>query len=255
MDPTFTYAWDKYSCLRGAYFAHVVFCYFVALSGFACLLTRLWSRLHVAHAWLGRVYILSMIWAMASSLLIHNTGLPTATLVSFVWVLGGLTIGWVIISIHRARMAAAATAAAAVRIKVEGGVVPGGDLAALIAGERGRLAASKGFWARFVSLKALHGSLMFVSWINIVGRIFASNQSGDFTCYTYRERGVSARQHTGNRGNAAGWLRREAALLAGRTGGTHQVGPGCCGSVDHAVPAPSPFPGRRLRSSSLLQAD
>jgi uncharacterized membrane protein len=192
MDASFTYHDDKYSCLRGAYFAHVVFCYFVALSGFACLLTRLWSRLHVAHAWLGRVYILSMIWAMASSLLIHNTGLPTATLVSFVWVLGGLTIGWVIISIHRARMAAAATAAAAARIKAEGGVVPGGDLAALIAGERGRLAASKGFWARFVSLKALHGSLMFVSWINIVGRIFASNQSGDFTCYTYRERGVSA---------------------------------------------------------------
>ena len=26
---------------------------------------------------------------------------------------------------------------------------------------------------------------MFMSWINITGRIFASDQSGDFQCYTY----------------------------------------------------------------------
>ena len=38
---------------------------------------------------------------------------------------------------------------------------------------------------RIFSLKAFHGIFMFMSWINITGRIFASNQSGDFECYTY----------------------------------------------------------------------
>lgn len=36
-DPNFTYHYDKVSCMKGAYFAHVVFCYLVFLSGiFAC---------------------------------------------------------------------------------------------------------------------------------------------------------------------------------------------------------------------------
>ena len=38
---------------------------------------------------------------------------------------------------------------------------------------------------RLFSYKAFHGALMFMSWINITGRIFASDQSGDFQCYTY----------------------------------------------------------------------
>ncbi|KAI8471842.1 MAG: hypothetical protein J3K34DRAFT_225047 [Monoraphidium minutum] len=185
VDPTFTYHYDKYSCLRGAYFAHVIFCYLVAIAGFGCLVTRLWARVHAYHAWLGRAYIIFMLWATATSLLIHNTGLPTAVLVSFVWVLGGLTIGWVAINVHQSLMASKATVAAAAAIKAEGGAVPGGDLAALIGREKGRIAAEKTFAQRFFSLKAFHGAVMFVSWINIVGRIFASNQSGDFTCHTY----------------------------------------------------------------------
>merc|ERR1740121_3473477 len=38
---------------------------------------------------------------------------------------------------------------------------------------------------RFFSIKAFHGVMMFWSWYSLVGRVFASNQTGDFTCYTY----------------------------------------------------------------------
>jgi hypothetical protein len=118
---------------------------------------------------MGRLYIIFMLWATGTSLLVHNAGLPTAVLISFVWVLGGLTVGWLAIVIHKDRMRAAATQAAQQRIKAEGGDVPGGDLGALISREAGRIAAGKTFAQRFFSLKALHGSVFFVSWINIVG--------------------------------------------------------------------------------------
>lgn len=35
-DPNFTYHYDKVSCMRGAWFAHVIFCYLVFLSGIFC---------------------------------------------------------------------------------------------------------------------------------------------------------------------------------------------------------------------------
>ena len=38
---------------------------------------------------------------------------------------------------------------------------------------------------RLFSYKMFHGVFMFMSWVNITGRIFASDQSGDFQCYTY----------------------------------------------------------------------
>ena len=69
------------------------------------------------------------------------------------------------------------------RLKNGGEIV--GSLEDMIRAEKGAIIAERSVWQRFFSLKALHGVLMFTSWINIVGRIFASNQSGDFTCHTY----------------------------------------------------------------------
>ena len=54
-----------------------------------------------AHQWFGRVYILSMLYATASSLLIHNTGLPLAVLYSFAICIGGLTVAWILILLHK----------------------------------------------------------------------------------------------------------------------------------------------------------
>jgi len=40
-----------------------------------------------------------MLWTVATSSLIRNEGLPLGTLVSFLWVLGGLTLGYVLIKL------------------------------------------------------------------------------------------------------------------------------------------------------------
>lgn len=46
-----------------------------------------------------------MLWCMASSLLIHNTGLPLPILVSFVYLLVSITVGWNAIRVHTNRIA------------------------------------------------------------------------------------------------------------------------------------------------------
>lgn len=95
LNPDFTYHLDKISCMKGAYYAHVTFCYLMFLAGLACFIVRAIPSLRWTHAWFGRAYIIAMLWATATSLIIHNSGLPPATLISFVWVLGGMTIAWV----------------------------------------------------------------------------------------------------------------------------------------------------------------
>uniref|UniRef100_A0A383W6A7 Transmembrane protein n=1 Tax=Tetradesmus obliquus TaxID=3088 RepID=A0A383W6A7_TETOB len=200
-NPDYTYHYDKISCMKGAYFAHVVFCYFVMLTGVGAFVSRVVPSFKWTHVWFGRGYIISMLWATATSLVIHNSGLPPATLISFVWVMGGMTIAWIIIKFHEARMQHLALAAVARSLaEAPAGPITSSDnsssssgtagkalldLDARINEEKGRIAASKTFAQRFFSIKALHGMIMFTSWINIVGRIFASNQSGDFTCHTY----------------------------------------------------------------------
>lgn len=125
-----------------------------------------------------------MLWSTATSLLINNTGLPLSTLVSFAAVLIGLTIAWLVIVVYRERMTAHAVDLAQKRI-ANHGIPAGSTLHDIITEARIYLSNRKTFVQRLFSLKAMHGSLFFVSWFNIAGRIFASNQSGDFTCHTY----------------------------------------------------------------------
>lgn len=183
-DLMYTVSWSKMSCLYEFYFAHVVCCYLVALSGAACLISRLHPLMHPAHAWFGRIYVLSMLWATATSLLIHNTGLPPAVLLSFVWVLGGMSVAWLIIVVYMKNMDSDATKSVAEKLSTGEMTLKGNDLTTLIKREKGVLASQRTCAQRVFNLKALHGALMFMSWMNIVGRIFASDQSGDFQCYT-----------------------------------------------------------------------
>ena len=96
MNLNYTYSLDRLSCVRQVWFLHIAFAYLVTLSGFACLATRILPHsMHRWHAVWGRVYILSMLWCMATAMLVHNTGLPIAVLVSFFIVLFCLTVGWI----------------------------------------------------------------------------------------------------------------------------------------------------------------
>ena len=183
-NPNYTFHYDKYSCIREFYFIHVTFCYLVFISGLFCLITRLIPKLGYLHVWFGRAYILSMLWATATSLLIHNTGLPLAVLLSFVWVLLGLSVGWIAIKVHELEMNKLANTSLK-NVILKTGIDQDADLGRLLIQQKIQIAGAKTFRARVFSYKALHGLVMFVSWFNIVGRIFASDQSGNFTCHTY----------------------------------------------------------------------
>ena len=143
----YTYSLDRLSCVRQMYFIHVTFAHLVVYSGLACMMCRIYDSWHPWHSIFGRVYILCMLWCMGTSLLIHNVGLPVGVLISFLFVLVGLTIGWTCIVIFKLQKHHPAR--------------------------------------RVLSFKSAHGIFMFMTWMNIVGRLFASNQSGDFTCHTY----------------------------------------------------------------------
>ena len=182
-DYTYTYHYSKYSCVTAFYFIHVIFCYLVFLSGLGAFITRLSYKIKPAHQWFGRIYLLSMLYATASSLLIHNTGLPLAVLISFCFCIGGLTIAWFLILCHKNWLHKLA-------IKNTNFILKNQEflrkpIESYINQEKINILNKRSLVNRIFSLKAFHGIFMFMSWINITGRIFASNQSGDFQCYTY----------------------------------------------------------------------
>ena len=225
----YTYSLDKLSCVRQFYFIHMTFAYLVVLSGIACFLTRLFPETRKWHAFFGRTYIICMLWCMATSLLIHNTGLPVGVLISFLFVLTGLTVGWGCVKLHQFYMhnQVIETVQEALVNRIQGrlkDVIRTTVMNEVILRDgteftidlknsmnsvmnevirRGRteitvdlkdemkkatisINTSRRSWQqRMLSFKAAHGMLMFMSWINIFGRMFGSNQSGDFTCHTY----------------------------------------------------------------------
>jgi hypothetical protein len=124
-----------------------------------------------------------MFWATGTSIVINNTGLPEAVLWSFLWVGMGLTVGWFLINLHQIKLLRNATRE--VEKDLQKGKAIEGSLEEMIATAKGNILERRSFKERFFSLKAAHGIMFVVSYLNIVGRLFASNQSGDFQCHTY----------------------------------------------------------------------
>jgi len=180
----YTSSFDKYSCFEEFYYVHLVCCYITFLSGIFCMISRLIRRLKWTHAWFGRIYLLSMLFSTASSLLINNEGLPLAVLVNFAYCMVFLSIGWFIVIIYRQNMDREATNIAIQRVK-SNATNGAEDTPQLINKIKGELADSRTFSQRLFSLKTLHGLLMVTSWVNIAGRVPFSDQSGNFSCYTY----------------------------------------------------------------------
>ena len=182
MNLNYTYSLDKLSCVREAYFVHVTFAYLVVFSGIACFVSRLDRRTYQWHAVCGRLYIVCMLWCMATSLLVHNSGLPVAVLICFLFVLVGLTAGWFCIKLHQGWMQGQVVAAVQIKIGTSGTAI---NLKSEMDNARHTISKNLTWQKRIFSWKAAHGMLMFLSWINVAGRLFGSDQSGDFTCHTY----------------------------------------------------------------------
>lgn len=182
-DPDYTFSFDKYSCVRSFYYLHVICCYLVCFTGLVAMIVRLLpQRFKRFHALLGRAYIMLMLWATATSLLITNTGLHLATLIGFGAVLIGMSIAWPGIVYHRSRMDALAGEAVSASLAKGAPPAPADKM---LKEAKGTLVAAKSWRERVFSLPALHGALFFMTWCNIAARIFASDQSGSFTCYTF----------------------------------------------------------------------
>lgn len=98
-------------------------------------------------------------------------------LLSFVWVLGALSVGWVVINIHQGQIERQAMLNVQTALKV--GQVPVDNLMAAIQQEKGRIAEGKSWLQRLCSWKALHGALFFTSWLNIAGRVFVTPVNPD----------------------------------------------------------------------------
>jgi len=181
--PEYTFHFNKYSCVRNFYFAHLTFNYLIAISGALAFISRIGpGKFKWTHRWFGRMYIMCMIWSMATSLLIHNTGLPAAVLWSFLWVLGGLCVAWILIVFHMQQMDRAAFEL------VEKNLAKGDtlfDLSEQVNAAKGKIASSKTWVQRLISFKAAHGILMCMSYVNIIGRVLVTPVSADFTCSTY----------------------------------------------------------------------
>ena len=186
VDLNFTYSYSKYSCIKEFYFIHLTLCYFVLLSGIACFITRLYPPIKWLHVWFGRIYIISMLLTTASSLLIHNTGLPGSTLIAFAFTLCGMSLGWIIIKFYQSQIRKIATNLVEESIKqmkiIDNKTF---NLEQLYNDKLIQYLNHRNWKQRYFSLKTVHGVLMTLSIFGIIGRIFASDQSGNFTCYTY----------------------------------------------------------------------
>jgi len=95
--PDFTYQTDHLTCIKSAFAAHLIFSYLLTFTGLVAMISRVIPKIRWMHPWFGKTYIVLMIWTIASSLLIHNEGIPPAVIGSFIWVLGGLTVAWFVI--------------------------------------------------------------------------------------------------------------------------------------------------------------
>ena len=206
--PDFTWSNSKLSCWRPMYFAHVVLSYCCFFAGIGCFITRLWPgkcEWHL-HAWFGFMYIIFILWTTGTSMLIHNTGLPPAVLISFIWVLGGLTVGWALIRLHIYKKNDAKTCCkdptcnihcnncnnpscqihntnevvhheqqqlSSMALPTSTGCLPCNPAL-------DRPTDTEPYVLRLFSFKIFHAAFMFTSWLNIAGRIFASDQTGNY---------------------------------------------------------------------------
>lgn len=100
----YTYSFSKYSCIAWVFPIHITFAYLVVITGFLAMISRVVDKLRPYHATFGRWYLIFMFWCMASSLLIHTNGLPFPIIISFLYLMISIALGWNAIKVHTARL-------------------------------------------------------------------------------------------------------------------------------------------------------
>ena len=136
------------------------------------------------HTLLGRIYLLSLFWCMASSLLIHNTGLPFFVIVSFLFLLFSSTIGWLVIWVASNTFNDTVNEKMNVAIKeVDNSKTI--NLFKLKGEEIKKMDENLTFGERYLSLKTLHGILMTFGWYQMLGRLLVTNPAQWSQCWTY----------------------------------------------------------------------
>lgn len=163
----FTSVRSGYLCVKEMYNVHISSAYVLVFSGILCFVTRLIPKLRFLHVYFGRIYILSLLWGTASSLLIINTGLPTGTIVSFAIALISLSLGWAAINTHQYLINKKALAK--VQEKISSGMLDK-DISDALNEAKTQVADEQSIIQRIFSLKTLHGALMLTSWLNFAGR-------------------------------------------------------------------------------------
>ena len=175
----YTFSYSKYSCIKEFYLIHVFLSYMSFIFGILAILTRILFKNY--HSIFGRSYMLSILWNTASSLLIHNNGLPLVVLFSFLWVLGCMTIGYILIVIYKHKTFHNFLHMIDIFIQNKDRILIYNHIEKIYENKRKYLVEKRNLFV----IKGFHGTLMFVSWFNISGRIFFSEVNKDFKCYTY----------------------------------------------------------------------
>lgn len=103
---SYTHSYSRYSCISAFYYLHVTVTYFLILIGIAAMVTRVWSRFQWLHVWFGRIYLVGMFYAFATSVIIHTNGLPLPIMFLFVVLLVSLAVGFIAIKFHESSMTA-----------------------------------------------------------------------------------------------------------------------------------------------------
>ena len=165
----------------------MAFAYTTVASGLLAMLSRVIKPMIKYHSILGRIYLVCMLWCMASSLLIHNYGLPFFVIISFIYLIVSITIGYLCIWAHSLYFNEEINNKIQEKINeklMEKSPEPV-DLGKLKGEVMGQLDENKSFKDRFFSLKYLHGILMSFSWYQMAGRLVVTNPSDWGHCKSY----------------------------------------------------------------------
>lgn len=136
----------------------------------------LWPSVHYLHdLWLGNVPSHPQHRASYG-----RDRLYGITQISFAITLIGLTVGYIVISIHQFVINKRAFLNAQ-KILKETQVV---SLQELIEKCKAEIIQTRSVFERVISYKTVHGCFMLASWLNIAGRVFITNPFRDFACYT-----------------------------------------------------------------------